>query len=296
MLNRHEHPYAKEQFDLASKKNPYMAWPCKILKITDEAPEVKLFELEPITTEGKELLNYKPGQFAFWSLPGFGEAPFSYTSNPGNGNKTMQFCIRRVGRVTSAIFNLKEGEIVHVRGPNGNWFPLEKMKGKNLLFVMGGLGAAPLRSVLKQVLFERDKYKNICILHGARTPNDMLFKKEFFDLQKDPTISCFLTVDFDDTGTWKGDVGVVTTLFKYAQSLDMQDTYALICGPPIMYKFVIRELLKMKMPMEHIYMTLERRMKCGVGKCGHCAINELYACLHGPVFNFAEARLFKEMI
>lgn len=285
--------------------NPYVPEPARIKKIIDEAEDVKTFIIEPVDMDRRSVFKFKPGQFLIWSVPGIGEAPFSYSSFKGKDGEDMydndlvELTIHRIGRVTNALFSMDEGDIISVRGPYGNGFPVQKMEGKNLVFIMGGIGAAPLRGVLHYVLQHRDKYKQVCAMHGARTPQHMLFVKEFEDLIENPEVSCMLTVDKTYPGDpWEHSTGVVTTLFdKYQDSgIDPNETVAMICGPPVMYKFVIEKLLEMKIKQNQIFMTLERRMKCGIGKCGHCAIDYVYTCVEGPVFTYWDAKDMKDLI
>jgi NAD(P)H-flavin reductase len=170
------------------------------------------------------------------------------------------------------------------------------MHDKDVLIIMGGLGAAPLRSVLLYCLDNRDLFRKVSLLHGAKRPAEMIFRDEFFALKDREDLDCYLSVDGDDTGKWTERIGVVTTLFQDLKNVDPGNTVALVCGPPVMYKFVINELLKLNIPKDQILMTLERRMKCGVGKCGHCAIDYIYTCLDGPVFTYWDVLHMRELI
>jgi len=275
--------------------NPYVPHPARIIRKYDLTSDTRFFQMRFIEPEQVFSFNYKPGQFVMMSIFGVGEAPFSISSTPSRPG-LLEFCIRRVGRFTDALFKLKENDVVGIRGPYGNGFPIEKMENRNLLIVAGGLGAAPLRSVLLYALDNRDKFGKIYFLYGARRPADMLFRDEFLELSKRDDLECLLTVDKDDTGNWSGHIGLVTELFKYIENIDGEKTYATICGPPVMYKFVLKELLKLNIPKHQILMTLERRMKCGVGKCGHCVIEHLYTCLDGPVFTYWDVIHMKELI
>ncbi|MGQ4832653.1 MAG: FAD/NAD(P)-binding protein [Candidatus Asgardarchaeia archaeon] len=278
-----------------ANENPYMVSPARIVRKYNLTKDTRFFQMRFTNKEKALSFNYKPGQFIIMSIFGVGEAPFSISSTPSRPG-LLEFCIRKVGRFTTALFELKENDIVGIRGPYGNGFPIEKMEDYNLLIVAGGLGAAPLRSVLLYALDNRDRFNEIYFLYGAKTPGDMLFRDEFIELSKRDDLNCLLTVDKDDTGTWQFNIGVVTKLFDLIKNLDGQKTYATVCGPPVMYKFVIKELLKLNIPKHQILMTLERRMKCGVGKCGHCAIEHLYTCLDGPVFTYWDVIHMKELI
>jgi NAD(P)H-flavin reductase len=173
---------------------------------------------------------------------------------------------------------------------------MDKMEGKDIMIVAGGMGAAPLRSLLLDVLDDRDRFGKLTYLHGAKNPGDMLFRDEFFQLREREDLNCLLTVDKDDTGKWPAKVGLITTLFKDLGPIDAKNTFAAVCGPPVMYKFVMEYLVKLGIPKHQILMTLERRMKCGVGKCGHCAIEYLYTCIDGPVFTYWDVLHMKELI
>lgn len=265
----------------SERENEYEPEPMKIIRKYDLAENVRYFQ---VRGEG-DMFDYKPGQFVMLSRPGVGEAPFSVSSSPTRGGM-LELCIRKTGTLTEHLFNLQENDKVFIRGPYGNGFPMEKMKDHNLLFVSGGLGTAPLRSVLLYALDKRDWYQDIYFLYGAQTPADILYRREMEEFIERDDINCYLTVDKDPGGDWDHDVGVVTELFDYVGDLKPEDTYALVCGPPVMYQFVIKEILEFPIPKHQILMTLERRMKCGMGKCGHCVVNERYTCLDGPVFDY----------
>jgi len=191
---------------------------------------------------------------------------------------------------------MKENSLIGFRGPYGNAFPIEKMKDKDIIIIVGGLGVAPLRSVLLYCLDNRDQFRRVSLLHGAKKPAEMIFREEFFALKQREDLECHLSVDKDDTGKWTENIGVVTTLFSLLEEIDPANTYALVCGPPVMYKFVIKELVNLNIPKDQILMTLERRMKCGIGKCGHCAIDYIYTCLDGPVFTYWDVIHMRELI
>ncbi len=276
--------------------NPYQPETARIVRNKPLAKNVELFQVRPLATEEK-FFNYLPGQFMEVSIPGAGEAPFSISSSPTRRG-LIEFCIRKVGTVTEAIFNLSDGDTIGLRGPYGNGFPMDDLVNKDLLFVAGGLGMAPLRSLFLYCLDKRHEFGDINFLHGAKEPEEMLFKDEFLSLKKRADLKCFATVDKDETGQWSEDIGVVTELFskKCIQNIQPENTYAIICGPPVMYKFVIKELVDLEIPEDQILMTLERRMKCGVGKCGHCAVDHLYVCREGPVFSYWDVKDKKELI
>jgi sulfhydrogenase subunit gamma (sulfur reductase) len=279
----------------AKGENPYVCEPCRILRRIDLAEGVKLFQIRPVNENSTLATNYSPGQFVMVSVPGIGEAPISISSSPTRPG-TLELGIRQVGRLTEAVLQLKEKDTMFVRGPYGNNFNVAAMEDKDLMIVAGGIGMIPLRSVLLFSLDNRDLFKRIIFMYGARTPDEMLFKNELTELKQREDIECHYSVDKDPTGKWKDKVGVVTTLFADVKNVDPNKTSVVICGPPVMYMYVIRELLKLNIPKNQIQMTLERRMKCGIGKCGHCAVDELYVCRDGPVFNYWDVIHFRELI
>jgi sulfhydrogenase subunit gamma (sulfur reductase) len=239
-------------------------------------------------------LGHRPGQFVEVSMLGLGEAPISISSSPSRSNGNFELCVRKVGDVTAALHNLKTGDKVGVRGPFGRGFPIEKFRGKDLLFAPGGLGLAPLRSLINQVLDERANFDRVIILYGARSPAELLFKDELEEWANRADVELMLTVDRGDE-TWQGNVGVITTLFRKV-SVNPRNTVAITCGPPVMYRFVLMELLGKGITEGNIYLSLERRMKCGIGKCGHCQINNIYACQSGPVFPYSEIKGMEEAL
>ncbi|WXG44175.1 MAG: FAD/NAD(P)-binding protein [Promethearchaeati archaeon SRVP18_Atabeyarchaeia-1] len=276
-------------------ESPYISEPCKILRRTDLAEGVRLFQIRPINENSTLAVNYSPGQFVMVSVPGIGEAPISISSTPTRPG-TLDLGIRNVGRLTEAVLQLKEKDTMFVRGPYGNNFNISAMEGKDLLIVAGGIGMIPLRSVLLFSLDNRELFKRVIFLYGARTPDERLFKADLDELKERGDVECHYSVDRDPTGKWPGKVGVVTTLFADLQDINPDSTSVVICGPPVMYTYVIRELLKIKIPKNQIQMTLERRMKCGIGKCGHCAVDELYVCRDGPVFTYWDVMHSRELI
>jgi len=251
----------------------------------------KMFTIE---LPNKRNLGHDPGQFVEVSVLGVGEAPISITSSPSRSNGSFELCVRRVGDVTNALHNMQPGDMVGIRGPFGHGFPIEKMRGKDMLFAPGGLGLAPLRSLINQVLDEHDAFGRVIILYGSKRPEELLFRDELEEWKKRDDVECLVTVD-QGNETWDGHVGVITTLCPEI-SIDPNNTIAATCGPPIMYRFVLMELLDKGIPETQIYLSLERRMKCGVGKCGHCQINGLYCCQDGPVFTYAQVKGIEEAL
>ncbi len=285
----------KEENRIITQANPFIPEPARIVRTYHLTEDVKFFQVRIVDMEKALSFRYRAGQFAMISVQGAGEAPFSISSTPSRPG-LLEFCIRKAGTVTNALFRLKENDLIGLRGPYGNEFPVDRMKDKDILIVVGGLGAAPLRSVLLYCLDNRDQFRRVSVLHGAKRPAEMIFREEFFALKEREDLECLLAVDDDDTGSWTENIGVVTTLFPKLKEIDPANTYALVCGPPVMYKFVINEFIKLNIPKDQILMTLERRMKCGVGKCGHCAIDYIYTCIDGPVFTYWDVIHMKELI
>jgi sulfhydrogenase subunit gamma (sulfur reductase) len=269
----------------------YLPQPARIVAVRPVTTWEKLFKLE--LPQGVSL-GHEPGQFVEVSVFGVGEAPISITSSPSRSNGTFELCVRRAGDVTNVLHRMSPGEIIGVRGPFGQGFPVERLRGKDILFAPGGLGLAPLRSLINQVLDERGKYGRVTILYGAKHPSELLFTDELQQWGERGDVDLHVTVDRPDEG-WQGNVGVITTLFPKVQ-VYARNTVAITCGPPVMYRFVLMELLGKGIPEGNIYLSLERRMKCGVGKCGHCCIGTAYVCTEGPVFTYEQIKKLGEII
>ncbi len=282
-------PHPPSQMD-----NPYLPFPARIVRIHRMAPDNYLFQLRFTDAAVAENWNHRPGQFVELSVIGTGEAPISIASAPTRKG-ILELCVRQAGRVTGALYRLPTNSVVGIRGPYGNGFPVEAMAGHDLLIVAGGLGMAPLRSLLWYALDYREQFKTVTLMYGARTPEDMLFRDELLSLADVVDLNILLTVDRDPGGNWKHHVGLLPELFKKAE-IDPQTTYAAVVGPPIVYKFVLLELLKLNFHKDRILMSLERRMKCGVGKCGHCSVGYKYTCIHGPVFTYWDAINLPEVV
>jgi sulfhydrogenase subunit gamma (sulfur reductase) len=269
----------------------YIPSPAKIVKVEQLTALEKLFQVElPVG----QSLGHDPGQFVEVSLFGVGEAPISISSSPSRSNGHFELCVRKVGDVTAALHNLKAGATIGVRGPFGHGFPVDKMRGKDIIFAAGGLGLAPARSLINQVLDERGTFGRVIILYGAKNPSELLFRDELEQWSNRSDIEFHVTVDRPDS-TWVGNAGVITTLFKFV-TVSPRNTVAVTVGPPIMYRFVLMELLSKGIPESQIWMSLERRMKCGVGKCGHCQINNYYCCQQGPAFTYDQVKGVEEAI
>lgn len=260
----------------------------EILEVKPLTAKEKLFTLR---FEDGQPLNHQPGQFVEVSVFGVGECPISVCSSPTRDHH-FQLCVRAVGNVTNALHRLKPGDKVGIRGPYGKGFPIEVMKGQDVLIAAGGLGMAPLRSLAQYIFDHREEFGNVKVLYGAKEPGELLFKDELDQIQR--VAECLITVDRADE-TWKGHVGVITTLCPQVQ-IDPARTIAVTVGPPIMYRFIIKEFLNMGIPEDRIYLSLERHMKCGVGKCGHCQINGIYVCQEGPVFNYKDIKGLPEAL
>ncbi|MCL4459257.1 MAG: FAD/NAD(P)-binding protein [Chloroflexi bacterium] len=259
--------------------------------VREETYDTKTFGLCIEGERYKREFQYRPGQFIELCLLGYGESPLSIASAPGEMGY-LELCVRRVGRVTGVLHWLSDNDVIGIRGPFGNGFPVEEMKDKNLVFVGGGLGLAPLRSLIWTVFANRMDFRKVTILYGARTPADLLFRDELKIWADMDDSEVLVTVDVS-SGDWQGHVGVVTTLFDKASIL-ADNSVAIVCGPAIMFRFVIKELLEMGFSEEALLLTLERHMKCGIGKCGHCNIGPKYVCLDGPVFRYKELKRFSE--
>lgn len=263
-----------------------------IVSTRDLTDTEKLFEIE--FDNGKSL-DHKPGQFVELYLPGIGEAPFSVTSSPTKDGP-FELCVRAIGNVTNALHKREKGDKVGIRGPYGNGFDVEFLKGKDLLFIGGGLGLAPLRSLINYVRDNKEEYGESTILYGCKEPCERLYEDELQRWKELDFFECKETVDSCPADAdWDGNVGVITTLIPEVD-FDPETAYAIVCGPPVMYKFVMQELDDKELPADHRILSLERRMRCGVGECGHCQIRGFYVCQDGPVFNYADIKDEEEAI
>ncbi len=240
-------------------------------------------------------LDHEPGQFVQVELYGVGEAPISVCSSPTKRG-SFELTVRSAGRLTKHMQGLGKGDWLGIRGPFGKPFPVKLMTGNDLLFVAGGLGIAPLRSLINYVIDNRREFGKVDILLGCKTPTDMLFGDEIKGWQKRLDVEFRCTVDRSDPD-WKGNVGLITSLIP-GVTITPEKTFAVVVGPPIMYKYVIAELLKKSLPERQIILSLERHMKCGMGKCGHCQIDHpknYYCCKDGPTFTYEEVKDSKKL-
>lgn len=261
--------------------------------ITDIRKMTEFETLYEITLPGGAELGHQPGQFVEVSLFGMGEAPFSVSSSPTRKG-SFEMGVRRVGMLTDVMDRMQLGEKIGVRGPFGNGVPVEKFKGKDVMIVAGGIGLVPMRSMINYVLDNRSDFDRLIICYGARSDGELLFTDELKKWTDDPRVEFHVTVDHGSTA-WTGHTGVITTLIP-GLDLDMPQTRVLVCGPPVMYRFVLLALRSKGVAEENIYMSLERRMKCGVGKCGHCQINSSYVCQDGPVYHYPDLKGLQEAL
>ena len=269
------------------KTSPYKPMKGRLIEARMLTDKEKFFSIE---LEGKINLGHEPGQFVMVSIFGVGEAPISVCSSPTDKGH-FDLTVRNVGTFTNALHKLEKGDIVGIRGPFGKGFPIDTMFRYDLVIVAGGLGIVPLRSLIRYLTDNKKDFGHVKILLGCKTPKELLFREETKDWMKRSEIKLSYTVDKADHD-WTGNVGVITTLIP-GVDINPARTYAVVVGPPIMYRFVIAELLKKNIPDHQIIVSLERRMRCGLGKCGHCQIEGVYVCQSGPVFTYAQLKDFK---
>ena len=272
-----------------AQDNVYLPHIAVIEKIVEETPGVRTYHFNFKDEKLRKEFAFQSGQFGQYSVLGTGEATFCISSSPTRRDH-LEFAAQKVGKVTNALNRLGVGAEIGFRGPYGNSFPLDFLKGKNLVFVGGGIGLAPLRSLIWNVIDNRDKYKKIDIIYGARTPSDLCFKYDLEAWDKDRTVNMVTTVDREAEG-WTGKVGVVPKILEEVAP-SAKETAAIVCGPPIMIRFTFPVLEKLGFTPEQMLTTLEKRMKCGIGKCGRCNIGNIYVCRDGPVFSYAQIKDF----
>ncbi len=274
-----------------NNENIFLPQLCEILEAKMITATEKHFRLK---LQSGEKLDYQPGQILEVGLFGYGEIPLGIASSPSRTDGTFDIVIRILGKVSKALGSLNAGDTMTIRGPLGNGFPVDEFKGKDVLIVAGGIGLCPVRSMIQYILDYREEFGEFTLFFGTRTPSELLFEDDLETWRCSSCMSYMETVDSPDQA-WSGNVGVITTLFPKVDTIT-PDTRVIVCGPPIMYKFVIGELDKLGIPRSNVYVDLERRMKCGVGKCGHCQINDKYVCMDGPVFRFSEIENLEEAI
>jgi NAD(P)H-flavin reductase len=264
--------------------NIYLPYLVTVEKITEEAPGVKTFRLKFKNEEEAQNFKFKAGQFAEYSVFGEGECTFCIASSPTREGY-VECTFREAGKVTSALAKLEEGNTMGFRGPFGNTFPLDEWKGKNLLFIAGGIALPPMRCVIWNALDTRENFQDISILYGAKSVADLVYKHELKEWEERSDVKLVTTVDpGGETSEWKGEVGFVPAVLE-KMNPSAENTIAIVCGPPVMIKFTFLVLDKLGFKPEQIYTTLENRMKCGVGKCGRCNVGKMYVCKDGPVFS-----------
>lgn len=269
------------------KFSPYKPMKARITEAFMVTEKEKFFRFE---LEGKSNLGHEPGQFVMVSMFGYTEAPISICSSPTDKGY-FELTVRNAGIFTDKLQSLGKGDVVGIRGPFGKGFPIDNMFGYDLVIVGGGLGIVPLRSLIRYIMHNRNDFGNVNILLGCKTPKDMLFKNEAKDWMKRAEIKFNCTVDKAGP-EWQGNIGLITNLIPGVDIIPSK-TYGVVVGPPIMYKFVILKLLEKKIPEHQIAVSLERRMRCGLGKCGHCQIEGIYVCQNGPVFTYKQLQNFK---
>ncbi len=266
-------------------ENPLLPYLATLQDVIDLTPDIKLFKLELNDPAVRESFDYKPGQFIFLSAFGVGESPFTFVSVPYR-KPGLEFAVRRIGTVTNVLHELEPGATIGVRGPFGNCFPLEEYKGENIFIIGGGIGMAPLRPIILTILDHREDYGDLLIINGARTPQDLVFAPEFDTWAASPGTKLELTVDRGDE-SWTGRVALVPSVVTELK-LSPANAIAIICGPPIMIHFTLIELKKLDFAPNQIVTTLERKMKCGLGKCARCNVGQKYICQDGPVFTLEQ--------
>jgi len=267
--------------------NVYQPHRVRVEERIDETPDTRTLRLKFLDPDVAQRFDFKAGQFGEYSVFGAGECTFCIASSPTRKGY-IECSFKTVGKVTTAMKDLEVGDVMGFRGPYGNAFPLERMQGGDIVFIAGGIGLAPVRSVIWNVLDERAKYRDVTIVHGARSVGDLVYKRELADWGARPDVRLWTTVDpGGETPDWKGEVGFVPAIVEKAAP-KADNAWAIVCGPPVMIKFTLPVLRKLGFPDDRIYTTLENRMKCGIGKCGRCNIGPVYVCKDGPVFTAAE--------
>lgn len=262
---------------------------CTVDKVIDETPDVRTYRLKMKQSESMDKFTWMPGQFVEFSLLGQGECTFCIASS-STRQGYFDCSIKKAGIVTADIHSmLEEGMEVGIRGPYGNWFPLEDIKRKNLLFVGGGIGLAPLRSLIQYCIDNRTDYKDFTILYGARTSGDLVYKDEIREWKNNPTLKVILTIDKAED-EWKENVGVVPKIMEEVVKPVIENTKVITCGPPIMIKYTLLALDRLGFNPKDVITTLEMRMQCGLGKCGRCNIGSTYVCKDGPVFTYEQMK------
>jgi len=269
-------------------ENPYQPIEAEIVDVIDESPTIKTFVIKPISD-----FAFATGQFVELALPGKGEAPFTPSSSPTE-KKQMEISIMKSGEVTGLLHECKKGQKVGIRGPFGHGYPVDDFAGKEVYIVGGGVGLAPIRSLFLTLVERIKDFKSVVCRFGAKTPEDFIYKNTLFgDWQKIDGVKIKLTVDQAD-GKWKDNVGMVTTILS-KDDVNIKNAAAIVCGPPIMMKFVTLKLLEFGFAAKDIYLSMEKNMSCGIGKCGHCMIGKYYACKDGPVLTYEQVKDYPDI-
>lgn len=288
--------FVEEDFNNEAKKRTLEAhdkiYEAEITSIIPLTEQEKLFKILIKNPKERDEFRFKPGQFVMLEVPGIGEVPISISSSSSFGS--IELCIRKSGSVTEFLHRVPRGTKVGLRGPFGTSFPMEKMYGQNILLIAGGLGLAPLRSPIFYVQENRSLFKDVKILYGTKSPSQLLFTYQYDTWNNIDDISLYVIVENPDTN-WKGRVGLITSIFDEIE-IDYENTYAIVCGPPVMFKFVCNRLTNIGIPMHKMFVSLERRMHCGMGKCCRCNVGHTYTCLDGPVFDYWTVMNLKEAI
>lgn len=272
---------------MQNQGNPYLPELATVLEVVKETSNIKTFRVRLDDEEKMKNFTFEPGQVGQLSVFGVGESTFVINSAPSQKDY-LQFSVMRAGEVTEALHGIEAGDKIGVRAPLGNHFPYNDWKGKNIFFIAGGIGMAPIRTIMLHLLDHRADYGSISLLYGARSPQDMAYSYELDDWTGRKDLKTMLTIDRPSPG-WKYHVGMVpNVLLEIAPKPD--NCVAVLCGPPIMIKFTLQALKKLKFPDEQMVTTLERRMKCGIGICGRCNLGEKFICVDGPVFTYAQLR------
>ncbi len=271
-----------------SPKNIYGIIRTEVLDVITETPTIKTLRLKPEVS-----ISFVTGQFIELTVPGVGEAPFTPSSRP-SVKEELQVSIMRVGKVTQKVHELKKGDVVGLRGPFGKGYPLEEFKGGEVLVVGGGCGFAPLRSLMYTFFEMSGQFKKLFFRGGCKNPNEFLYRKEIESWGQRKDLNMELTVDKSEDPTWTHKVGLVTTILD-GLDMDCKQGFAVVCGPPIMMKFATKKLLDVGFPESHLYLSMEKNMSCGLGKCGHCRVGTYYACKDGPVLRYDKIKNFPEI-
>jgi sulfhydrogenase subunit gamma (sulfur reductase) len=270
-------------------KNPYVPMLTRIedIVIENAARDIKTFKLTFMDNDDGKKFVFLPGQFAELSILGVGECPIGMASSPTETNHLL-FTIKRAGVVTTRLHRLQKGDTIGIRGPLGNTYPIKDMEDKNVLIIGGGFAFTTLRSTIKYILEDnnRNRFKDMIVIYGARNSGELIYKTELWEWEKRKDMKTYITIDQEEKN-WTRRVGFVPTVLREVAP-SSKDTIALVCGPPIMIKFTLPVLNDLGFGTESIYLSLEMRMKCGIGKCGHCNIGHKYVCKDGPVFSYAE--------